>query len=157
VGDNKIFNDMLIAAVMVIVGAVVAGVVVVAAVFSFIGLNSTLPAITPGGPVPTDVIALIGEILIGLAVAWVFFLVASIFIKRSYDAIGLKINVGMFHTSGLLFLIGAITTIIVVRSFIVLIAVLLQIVAFFSIPDMIQQQQPRSTWTPPPTPPPQTA
>src|SRR5712692_2705823 len=149
-GDNKIFNDMLIATVLSIVGVIVATVLVVATVFQFIGIGSTF---TPGTAPPADFLALVASLIIGLVVVWVFFLVASIFLKRSYDAIGHKINIGTFHTTGLLFLIGAITTIIGIGILILLIAVILQIVAFFSIPEQLTQQQGQS-WTPQPPPPP---
>ncbi len=156
-GDNRIFNNMLIAAVLSIVGIIVAIGLVLAAVFSFVGLGSY--NFTPGTPPPADFYALIGTILLGLAVIWIFYIVASIFLKRSYDAIGQRINVGTFHTTGLLFLIGSITTIIFVGFLIVLIAIILQIVAFFSISEQLTQQQ-GQPWGPqppsPPTPPPQT-
>lgn len=150
-GDSKIFNDMLIAAVLLIIGIIVAVVVVVAAVFQFIGLGTT---ITPGSPPPADFIALLGSILIGLVVAWVFFLVSSIFIRRSYSAISLKTHVGMFNTTGLLFLIGAATTIVLVGIFIIFIAEILQAIAFFSLPEQLQPPAYQPGYYTPPTPPP---
>ncbi len=154
-GDNSIFSNMLIAAVLSIVGIIVATVVVLAVVFQFVGVGSAF-TFTPGAAPPADFYALLASIVLGLIAVWVFYLVASIFLKKSYDSIALKTNIGTFHTSGLLFLIGAITTVILVGFIIILVAIILQIVAFFSLPEQLAQQQPtqdRSRPTPPAPPP----
>ena len=65
----------------------------------------------------------------------------------------MKLNVGTFHTTGLLYLIGAALTIIFVGLVIVFIAEILQIVAFFSIPEQMPmgpQPMPGQMGTPPP-------
>jgi uncharacterized membrane protein len=81
--------------------------------------------------------------------------VSAIFLRRSYDKIGMRLNVNMFHTTGLLYLIGAALTIVIVGLFIVLIAEILQIVAFFSIPEQPPSAMPpQQTWGPPTPPPP---
>ena len=154
IGDQKIFNNMIIAVVLAIVGIIVAIVVVLGAVFSFIGLGS-IGSFTPGTP-PANILSLIGVIILGWVIFWIFLLVSSIFIKRSYDAIGTRLNVGMFKTTGLLYLIGAALTIIFVGIFIVFIADILQIVAFFSIPEQMPpgaQPMPGQGMAPPPPPP----
>ncbi len=77
----------------------------------------------------------------------------AFFLKRSYDTVAMKLNVGMFHTTGLLYLIGAALTIIFVGLVIVFIAEILQIVAFFSIPEQMPmgpQPMPGQMGTPPP-------
>jgi len=80
-------------------------------------------------------------------------LISTVFLKKSYDAIALKLKVNMFHTTGLLFLIGAATLIVGVGVVILFIAAILQIVAFFSIPEQVPSQMPpQQTWGPP-TPP----
>ncbi len=48
-----------------------------------------------------------------------------------------RLNIGMFHTTGLLYLIGAALTILFIGLVIVFIAEILQIVAFFSIPEQM--------------------
>jgi len=81
--------------------------------------------------------------------------VSAIFLRRSYDKIGMRLNVNMFHTTGLLYLIGAALTIVIVGLLIVLIAEILQIVAFFSIPEQLPSPMPpQQTWGPPTPPPP---
>src|SRR3989442_6476453 len=73
----------------------------------------------------------------GRVVIWIIYLVVSIFMKRSYDTIATRLNIGMFHTTGLLYLIGAATAIIFVGFIIVFIAEILQIVSFFSLPEQM--------------------
>src|SRR6266702_3993842 len=131
-GDQKIFNNMIISVVLAIIGIVVGVVVVLSAVYSLIGLGRY--TYTPGTTttLPTGFSAVIVSIIAGLVVIWIFYLVASIFLKRSYDTIATRLNIGMFHTTGLLYLIGAATAIIFV-----FIAEILQIVSFFSLPDQM--------------------
>ena len=152
-GDQKIFNNMIISVVLAIIGIVVAVVVVLSAVYSLIGLGRY--TYTPGTTtLPTGFSAVIVSIIAGLVVIWIFYLVASIFLKRSYDTIATRLNIGMFHTTGLLYLIGAATAIIFVGFIIVFIAEILQIVAFFSLPEQMlmgPQPMPGQMGPPPPT------
>jgi len=149
IGDPAVFNNMIIAVVLAIVGLVVGGVVVFGAIYSLVGLGS----LGTSGTISGGVLGLIAAIIIGLVVIWIFYLIASIFIKKSYDTIANRINVGTFHTAGLLYLIGAALTIIFVGLIIVLIAEILQIVAFFSIPEQMPmgpQPMPGQMGPPPP-------
>ena len=149
IGDPAVFNNMIIAVVLAIVGLVVGGVVVFGAIYSLVGLGS----LGTSGTISGGVLGLIAAIIIGLVVIWIFYLIASIFIKKSYDTIANRINVGTFHTDGLLYLIGAALTIIFVGLIIVLIAEILQIVAFFSIPEQMPmgpQPMPGQMGPPPP-------
>jgi uncharacterized membrane protein len=149
--DPTIFNDMIIAVLLAIVGLVVFGIIVVAAIFSFLNLGN-IGAVTPG-TIPPGVLGAVGLLIAGLVIVWVFYLVSAIFIRRSYDKIGTRLNVNMFQTTGLLYLIGAALTIIFVGLLIVLIAEILQIVAFFSIPEQLPPSMPpQQTWGPPQPP-----
>jgi uncharacterized membrane protein len=151
VNEPAIFNDMIIAVLLAIVGLVVFGVIVVAAIFSFFNF-SQFGTVTPG-MVPPGVLGAIGLLIVGLVVVWVFYLVSAIFIRKSYDRIGLRLNVNMFQTTGLLYLIGAALTIVLVGLLIILIAEILQIVAFFSIPDQLPPSTPpQKAWGPPAPP-----
>ena len=153
VNEPRIFNDMIIAVVLAIVGLVVFGVIVAVAILSFIGIGS-IGTVTPG-TLPMGLVNGIGLLIGGLVVIWIFYLVSSIFLRRSYDRIATRLNVNMFHTTGLLYLIGAALTIIFVGLLIILIAEILQIVAFFSIPEQIPPGMPaQQTWGPPSPPPP---
>ena len=127
---------MIIAVVLGIIGLVALIAIVLSAFYSYIGFGGF--SFTPGTTPPTSFVAFITTVIIGFVVAWIFFLVSSIFVRRSYETIGTRLNVGMFKTTGLLYLIGAATFIIFVGIIILFIAEILQIVAFFSIPEQMQ-------------------
>jgi uncharacterized membrane protein len=151
VNEPGIFNDMIIAVVLSIVGLVVFGVIVIVAFFSFFNFRQ-FGTPTPG-MVPPGILGAIGLLIVGLVVVWVFYLVSAIFLRRSYERIGMRLNVNMFQTTGLLYLIGAALTIILVGFLILLIAEILQIVAFFSIPEQLPPSMPpQQTWGPPAPP-----
>lgn len=139
--NRAIFNDMLISTLLVIVGVVVGGAVVLGTVLSTLG--NIFPGGIPANPgaVPSnlklsDIFTLIRGVLLGLAVIWIFLIVSAVFLRRSYRKISAFVGVGMFNTAALLYLIGAALTIVFgVGLIVVFIAEILQIVAFFSIPD----------------------
>jgi uncharacterized membrane protein len=126
-------------------------VIVIVAAVSFI---SSFRNLTPGTTnIPTGFWAAIGIFILAGVILWVCILISTVFLKRSYDAIALKLKVDLFRTTGLLFLIGAATLIVLVGFVILFIAAILQIVAFFSIPEQVPSQMPpQQTWGPP-TPP----
>ena len=94
---------------------------------------------TPGTMPSGGLVGLIIGALAGLAVIWILMLVSSIFVRKSYGAMGAKLGVGLFGTAGLLYLIGAALTIVLVGFLLIFVALVLNIVAFFSIPDQPAQ------------------
>ena len=76
----------------------------------------------------------------GLLVFWIIAIIAMLFLRKSFNLIAEKTGVKWFATSGLLFFIGTITTIVLVGFIILLIAMILEIVAFFSLPDKITKE-----------------
>src|SRR5262245_9690065 len=68
--DRSSFNNVLIAALTGIVGAIAAGAVIVGGSFS--------AALTGG-------FAGFFGVILGLLVAWVFLIISAVFIKRAYD------------------------------------------------------------------------
>jgi uncharacterized membrane protein len=158
VADRSIFNNMLVAVGLAIAGIVVGALVVVGIVLRFVGLNNlNLGPNFNASTVPAgDWVGLIGSILLGLAVVWVILLVSAVYVRRSYGEIASKLKVGMFGTAGLLYLIGAATTIILVGFFLLFVSQILLIVAFFSIPNELPSMAtgggtPGSMAAPPPS------
>jgi len=123
--DRSIFDDAMIAGITAIIGAVT--FIVFLASGTFGGLI-TLGAIAFGPLGALGALAFLG-------VFWVFLIVSSIFLKRAYDKTAQRLNVGAFATAGLLYLIGALTVIVLVGFLILLIAMVFQIVAYFSVQD----------------------
>ena len=137
--DSSIFNNMLISILLAIGGVIVGTLVVLGSFFSFIGQNNLVgpdyfgknfnPSTVPAG----DWIALITTALVGLAIIWILFLVSAVFLRRSYSSIAGKVHVNMFATAGLLYLIGAATTIVLIGFVLILVSQVLLAIAFFSI------------------------
>ncbi len=102
VRDRSIFDDALIAAITAIIGAV--GFLV----FLLSGSFSTLisfGAFTFGAG---GVLAAVAT----LAFFWVFSIVSAIYLKRAYEKTAQRLNIHHFATAGMLYLIGAVTTIL---------------------------------------------
>ncbi len=128
VQDKTIFDDALLAAITAVIGAVVFGVFV----FSGAIRGLFLP-----GPFGIGGVGFLGFLVI-LGAFWVFTIISAIFLKRSYEKISQRLNVSAFATAGLLYLIGAALTIVIVGFLILLIALIFQVVAYFSIQDRPQ-------------------
>jgi uncharacterized membrane protein len=155
--DSGIFNNMIYAIVIGIVGAAIAGVLIVSAAFgilSAIGINmnnwtdwTMFQNIQWQNINISTIMPYVATILLSLVLLFVFAIVAAIFLRRSMTSLSEKTRVHMFATTGLLFLIGAILTIVVIGLILLWVGLLLLAVSFFTIPLQPAQQ---------PTQPPQT-
>lgn len=162
--EGGIFNNTLYAIILAIVGGVVAaGIVAVMFIGTLADLGINLSNITDWatfGPALvtrfTDIsnsgllFNLLGAIAISLIVLFVFAIIAVLFFRRSLTQLASKTGVGLFGTAGLLMLIGAVLTIIVIGALLIWIAWILVAVAFFRI-----RAQPAAPTQPAPPPPPQ--
>ena len=137
--DTSILNNMVLSIVAAVIGLVVGTLVIVGSVFRFMGLNGLMwtdwanlnPATIPTG----DWIGLVGSVLAALAAVWILLTVSGYFLNRGYRRIASALRINLFGTAGLLFLIGAATTIIGVGFLLIPIALILLAVAYFSIQD----------------------
>ncbi len=127
-GDKSIFDNMLYAVIAGIVGAAAAAFII------FTGAVFSAATFTVTGIV---------GILAGLGIAWVALIISAMFIRRSYDTMATRLNIGTFRTAGMLYFIGAILIIILVGFLLLFVAAILQIVAFFAIPDVAPGMQPQ--------------
>lgn len=158
-GDAGIFNNALYAIIIAIVGAVVgvASIVITAlGTLSKLGINLT--NVTDWSTFGTELanrfsnpanfsvlFSLISALIIAVIIVFVFAIVAVFFFRKSLSTLAAKTGVGLFGTAGLLMLIGAVLTIIVIGALLIWIAWILVVVAFFRI-------RTQSTQTPPPPP-----
>lgn len=78
-----------------------------------------------------------GAISIGTILAAGLMILGVWFMKQSHDMIAEETGVGMFHTVALLYFVGAILMIVMIGMLLILIAAILEIVAFFSLPDEV--------------------
>jgi uncharacterized membrane protein len=87
-------------------------------------------------------------------VLWVFLLVSAVFLRKGYERIAAKLDVKMFATAALMYLIGAALTIVAVGLLVIFIASILQAFAFFRLPDEVPGTTPKPvpmTVPPPPS------
>lgn len=128
--DRSIFNNLLYAAITVIAASLIASFLFF---FSF-GVGALF----------MNPFAMFGAFILPLVAAWILGIVASLLLKSSYDKIAQKLNVGHFRTAALFFLIGSILLVIFVGVILILVGLILQAVAYFSIPEQLPQAQPAS-------------
>ncbi len=133
--DKSIFNNMLYSVICEIIAIVVLGVSVIFAIYRLLGLGTfTGSGFIPGPNVTAgDWIAFaLGWIPFLLAI-WVLFIISAVFIRISLSKIDSGLSMRLFGTTGLIFLIGAVTTIIAVGFLLILVAEIMLAIAFFSI------------------------
>jgi uncharacterized membrane protein len=162
--ENGIFNNALYGFIAAIVGVVAAVVAAIYVIFytsiltdflykiypSWDGSWSSLVGLTPNTSniTTSDLAPVIGAVFSVLAILWIFLIISAYFNRRSLKTLSTKANVGLFSTAGLVLIIGAFLTIIIIGLVLMWIAILLMAIAFFQI----QPEQPPA----PPAPPPQT-
>jgi len=155
--EGGIFNNTLYGVILTIVGGVVfVASIVVGAVGLLSELNldwTTLSTDTAAfsnfdwqGLVDFNIIwDYIVIIFAGLVVLFIFTVIAAIFYRKSLNSLAEKTGVGLFGTTGLILLIGAVLTIIGIGFLLLWVALILLTVAFFSI-------KPEAAQPPPPAP-----
>lgn len=143
--DHEIFKNYLIYFILNIVAVAASLVIMIFALgaslsgFSYSDLMSYQGGtVTDPSQIFSDFGTLIGGCLLALAVFWILMIIGTIFLRKSFNSIAKYTNVGLFATTGLVYLIGAATLIIVIGAIIIFIAEIMQIVAFFSLPEKIE-------------------
>ena len=142
--ERRIFNNVLYGGITFIAGVVIAVAIVVTAAVGMLSLFG-LPMSRWSDPIAwqginwqgftnwTALVPYIGAILGALIVLFALTVVAAILIRRSFSTLAQKSGTAMFATSGLLILIGAVLTIIVIGVILLWIALILLVVAFFQL------------------------
>jgi len=137
--DKTIFNNFLFFFIITIVGIVLAAGI---SIITFIDVGGIEYFMDLQTQTLTDPMVIFEElqgfltgVIIALLILWVSLIVSVIFLRKSFDSIAEYTNVKWFGTSGLLFLVGAATVIIAIGFIIILVALILMIIAFFSLPD----------------------
>lgn len=144
VGDRQIFTNAILSIVFAIVAVAVAAIFVIALLYHFVGFNN-LPSYNYT-QFQNMAQASAGDIFLviipALLATWVLLIFSAYFLRRVYGSISAKLNVPMFETGALLYLIGALTAVIVVGFLILFVAEIIIAIAFFSIPDNVPGKQP---------------
>ncbi|HKJ96710.1 MAG TPA: DUF996 domain-containing protein [Thermoplasmataceae archaeon] len=135
VEDRDIFNNMVIAIILAIVAVVVAGLAIIGAFLAVIGVGGFggMSAGVPPNLQQGNWVAFALAIIPGLIAVWIMLIISAVFLRKSYSSIATKLDVGLFDTAALIYLIGAITAVIAIGFVLILVAEILFAVAFFSI------------------------
>jgi uncharacterized membrane protein len=145
--EQGIFNNALYSIITGIVGFVVAiGAVVISAVSALADLGIDIANMeewdtlgTELGAVFTDfadfgaIWNLISALLVGLIIIFVTLVISMYFLRKSMNQLSTKSGIGLFSTAGLLMLIGAVLSIVLVGFLLIFIGDILAVVAFFQM------------------------
>jgi uncharacterized membrane protein len=143
--EGGIFNNALYGVIFTIVGAVVfvAAIIITAlSFFSDLGIDLATdwsdPAVFSSinftdAMIFDNILTHIGALLASLVILFIFIIIAAIFYRKSLTSLSEKTGVGLFGTTGLILLIGAVLTIIGIGFLLLWVALLLLTVAFFQI------------------------
>jgi uncharacterized membrane protein len=134
VNNPKIKSDFILSVVLGIVAIILVFVAPFAAFGGFglfTSMNYTNPFEEMGGALAICLVLWI--------IAVIFYILSSLYLKKSFEGIASHTKVDMFKTAGMVYFIGAILMFILIGAFIMLISYILMIVAFFSLPDNLQQ------------------
>ena len=138
--DHEIYQDALTGVIFYIIALIAIGIALISLIFGgiFSGLAAGLLGLVIGLLV----------FIAGLIIAFIFYLLAAIRLRRAFSALAQKTGEHMFETAGFILYLGAILTIIVVGLALILVAWILVFVAFFSVRVPSQPY----AYGPPPTP-----
>ena len=139
--DEEIFRNYLmhfILGIITIIALFVIMLVAFGAAGGFTWLSSLESAeITDFDSFWTYFGSLIGACILALIVAWILSIIAALYLRKSYNRIAKHTKVDLFKTTGTVYFIGAITIIIVIGFLILFIAKIIEIIAYFSLPDAL--------------------
>jgi len=160
--EGGIFNNALYGLIAGIVGGVIAIATVIITVLTsltdflyalFPDWNGDWTALSGLTPNPSNlsldsILPILAGILAMFIILWVFSIIAAFFIRRSLGKLSAKSGVGLFSTTGLLILIGAVLIILFgIGLILIWISALLLAIAFFQLKP--QQAQPTTSATAP--------
>jgi uncharacterized membrane protein len=146
--EAGIFNNALYTVILAIVGAVVfVAILVTSALGLLASVGLEIANVSQWSTTLSDpnfwqshmnlLWTFLGQVIIGFVVLWVCLIIAAVFLRKSLGLASLKTGVGMFGTTGMLILIGAIIPLI--GLILVWIGLLLLAVAFFQVRPVAQQ------------------
>jgi uncharacterized membrane protein len=154
--ERRIFNNVIFGVIAAIIGGVIAVAVVVTAAIDMLPVlgihisnwtdwtalqNFNWQGFTNWSALAPYVAAIVGA----LVVLFVFIVVAAIFLRRSLNTVSEKSGTHLFATTGLLVLIGAVLTVIVIGFVLLWVAMILLAVAFFEIETEPTQAQTKTS------------
>ena len=137
--DEDIFRNYLMHFILSII-SVVAIFVIMLIAFGAVGGFSWITSLESANITDFNTFweyfgGLIGACVLALIVGWILSVIAAMYLRKCYNAIADHTKVGLFKTTGTVYFIGAITTIVLIGFLILVIARIIEIIAYFSLPD----------------------
>ena len=138
--DSSIFNNTIYTIVFEIIGAVVFVGVFIYGAFEFLSslgieniyeLSSWTQIDWQNAIDINNILPFIGAIVLGLVILFAFTVIASLFFKKAMNTLTEKTEVKLFHTTGTVFFIGAILTIIFIGFILIWVAFILLLISFY--------------------------
>jgi uncharacterized membrane protein len=123
-GKPTIFKDFLVSVIFMAIGNIL---------FSLMGGITLLGSLSKGFKTIH-----LGVALFAFLLSWVVILIGAYFLRMSYNTTAEATGVGTFETAASLIFYGAILTIILIGGFVLLAGRIEEIVAFFSLPDILE-------------------
>jgi uncharacterized membrane protein len=153
--ESGIFNNWLYGIILIIVGAVIAVALFAITAFALLreaGLDwagvmnnpSSFAAYFADTANLNTILGFVGGLVGALIIFFIMFVIAAFLIRKSLSSLSAKSGVRLFGTAGLLILVGAVLTIVVIGLLIFWIGMILVTAAFFQ---MRQPSTPPSTAT----------
>ena len=150
--DGSIFQHALYTIILEIIGGVVfLGVVFYGAMdfLSSLGINSftdlqSLQSIDWQSMItPSNILPFVGIIALGLVILFIFTVIASLYFKKAMNVLSTKTNVKLFHTTGTVFFIGALLTIVFIGIILIWVSFILLLIAFYESKPAEPTKQPQ--------------
>jgi uncharacterized membrane protein len=139
--DKSIFDNYLYFFICSLIAIVAIAVIMVYSVFTTIDvfnpdqIQEMVEGITDFASFWEVFGNLVTGCIAALLIGWVLLIIGTLFLRRSFNSIAEHTKVDLFRTTGFVYFIGAITMIILIGFLIIIIAKIMEIIAFFSIPD----------------------
>jgi uncharacterized membrane protein len=155
--DGSIFHNTLYTIVFEIIGVVVFAGVLIFGLMSFLSslgitnisqLSSWQNINWQQAINTSNIFSFIGAIVLGLVILFAFTVLAALYFRKAMKTMSEKTGVSLFHTTGTVFFIGAILTIILIGFIVIWVAFILLMIAFYESKPTQQTQQPQAQ-TPP--------
>ena len=150
--EGSIFHNTLYTFIFEIIGLVVcAGIVLYGAmeffaslgVKNFADLRSWQQIDWQHAVNINNILPFIGAAILGLAILFAFTVLASLYFKKAMNMLSEKTEVKLFHTTGSVFFVGALLTIILIGFIVIWVAFILLMISFYESKPLEQKQQPQ--------------
>ena len=138
--DNSIFNNTIYTIALEIIGVVVFLGVIIYGAFEFLSslgieniyeLSSWTQIDWQNAINISNILPFAGAIVLGIVILFAFTVIASLFFKKAMNTLTEKTEIKLFHTTGTVFFIGAILTIIFIGFILIWVAFILLLISFY--------------------------